>query len=631
MKISVFDRSAKAENRPPDYFIEDWEDLVDLLTDVQEGAKDGKHFVRGFCNGPRDDSNMESIDVIVIDGDSKIDNAESCCQPSLVHESLKKRDIRHVIHTSYSNDVVLNKHKWRAIIPCSNIVGKESLAQAVREIIAILHEDSLLVRNVSENSTVSQAWYTPRCHVGLSDDFYCAYHDGEVYQITGVQTVANDLFLPTKDRADGSIFSWDDVVTLFKAGTLHQGLKSAAGFLVYTTSFSKSQITSLLSAMVDICPDKEKVKRAKDGEISKLVEYCQKKEGLNPVDVGWRDYYGNLSTLKDKEFPPVEWAVDGLIPEGLTILAGESKVGKSLWALDICRSIASGQQTLGGVDCVEGASFYCCLEDPESLIQERNSRQDNETWPEKFHYTTDGVNPENLLNLLDEWLNTFPNLRCVVIDVLEKILPDVKSGSQKDYSYYYKVLPPIQKWANINKIAVIGVHHSNKGTMVEGANPFDKIMGSQAIQSNSDMMIMMFRNHAKIASGGKVNQNGAPLCDGFLYTKGRRVADEKFLIDFDDAHLTWILREKSKEEDLSGVTNKMIILETLKKSSMQGTTVNELYSEINNGGEEIISIGTIKGTLSRERKKEGGLIEMKSKGRYFHVDNQGAEDYDWGS
>jgi len=42
--------------------------------------------------------------------------------------------------------------------------------------------------------------------------------------------------------------------------------------------------------------------------------------------------YYNLIIAKElqiKEFPPINWIVDDILPEGLTILAGKPKLGKS--------------------------------------------------------------------------------------------------------------------------------------------------------------------------------------------------------------------------------------------------------------------------------------------------------------
>lgn len=46
-------------------------------------------------------------------------------------------------------------------------------------------------------------------------------------------------------------------------------------------------------------------------------------------------------------YKPIEFVVDGLIAQGLYILAVAPKVGKSWLLLDTCLSIAKGEKVLG--------------------------------------------------------------------------------------------------------------------------------------------------------------------------------------------------------------------------------------------------------------------------------------------
>ena len=46
-------------------------------------------------------------------------------------------------------------------------------------------------------------------------------------------------------------------------------------------------------------------------------------------------------------YKPIEFVIDGLLAQGLYILAGAPKVGKSWLALDMCLSIAKGEIVLG--------------------------------------------------------------------------------------------------------------------------------------------------------------------------------------------------------------------------------------------------------------------------------------------
>ncbi|WP_337669868.1 AAA family ATPase [Ruminococcus bicirculans (ex Wegman et al. 2014)] len=69
-------------------------------------------------------------------------------------------------------------------------------------------------------------------------------------------------------------------------------------------------------------------------------------------------------------YKPIEFVIDGLIAQGLYILAGAPKVGKSWLALDMCLSIAKGEKILG-LKTSQGTALYLCLEDSYARIQNR--------------------------------------------------------------------------------------------------------------------------------------------------------------------------------------------------------------------------------------------------------------------
>ena len=50
----------------------------------------------------------------------------------------------------------------------------------------------------------------------------------------------------------------------------------------------------------------------------------------------------DAETLMDKRLPPTKFCVDTLLPQGLCILGGAPKVGKSWFVLDLCAHVARG-------------------------------------------------------------------------------------------------------------------------------------------------------------------------------------------------------------------------------------------------------------------------------------------------
>ena len=75
-------------------------------------------------------------------------------------------------------------------------------------------------------------------------------------------------------------------------------------------------------------------------------------------------------TLMDKRLPETKFCVETLLPQGLCILGGSPKVGKSWLVLDLCIHIAKGEP-MWGLPVTQGGTLYLCLEDSERRIQER--------------------------------------------------------------------------------------------------------------------------------------------------------------------------------------------------------------------------------------------------------------------
>ena len=62
--------------------------------------------------------------------------------------------------------------------------------------------------------------------------------------------------------------------------------------------------------------------------------------------------------LMKEDLPPVRWAVPGILPEGLSLLAGKPKLGKSWLALGLAVAKASGGVALGKIPVEQGEVLY---------------------------------------------------------------------------------------------------------------------------------------------------------------------------------------------------------------------------------------------------------------------------------
>ena len=80
--------------------------------------------------------------------------------------------------------------------------------------------------------------------------------------------------------------------------------------------------------------------------------------------------YMDGETLMNTVLPPIRFVVSQLLPQGLHVLAGAPKVGKSWLSLWLCLQVAKGEPAWE-FSTTQGDVLYLCLEDSYSRIQNR--------------------------------------------------------------------------------------------------------------------------------------------------------------------------------------------------------------------------------------------------------------------
>lgn len=220
--------------------------------------------------------------------------------------------------------------------------------------------------------------------------------------------------------------------------------------------------------------------------------------------------------LADMEFSPLIEPVKGLIVEGLTLLCGASKIGKSWLVLQMCAAVAAGAQFLGR-ETIPGKVLYCAFEDGERRLQTRLQKQDS-TPGDELQFQTQIIPLDGgLLNALDGWILNNPDARLIVIDTLQMIRGAAPSRVNA-YAEDYKVMRQLKGFADKHHVAVVIVHHLNKLRDVD--DPFDKISGSTGLMGAADTTILVAR---------KRGEDDATV----TYT-GRDVWGDDFKIRFDN-------------------------------------------------------------------------------------------------
>lgn len=239
------------------------------------------------------------------------------------------------------------------------------------------------------------------------------------------------------------------------------------------------------------------------------------------------------NTLQGVKFEPLRWVIPGIVPEGVALLVGAPKIGKSWVCLDWCIAVASGGDVFGSIAGVEpGESLYLALEDNKRRIQRRLSTRLQDTpWPEKMHICCEWPRMDaGGVESLRVWLEEHPGCRLVVIDTLAMFRPPTsakKSVYEQDHAFGAALL----KLAADFHCAIVIVHHNNKS---KAEDVLETISGSQGLAGGVDNVLVMRR--ARFTAGAE------------LHVTGRDIEDEQvYQLAFDKTSCSWRLFGSGQE------------------------------------------------------------------------------------
>lgn len=233
------------------------------------------------------------------------------------------------------------------------------------------------------------------------------------------------------------------------------------------------------------------------------------------------------SDLEDKTLLPPQMIVEGLLPVGLTVLAGAPKTGKSWLILQLAYSVATGGTFLGRPTAY-GDCLYIDLEGSQYRIKERMSAL-GYSFPQELQisHTAPALN-DGLLDELEVWWACTNNPQMVIVDTVGRL----KSAGNKTLNAYENdsiVFSPLQKFALEKKLAIILVTHLKKReafSRTEDLDWVERITGSMGLAGCADALWGLFR---------KRNEN-----TGFFRTTARDVEGVDLVCQFDNGEWQFV-------------------------------------------------------------------------------------------
>ena len=290
----------------------------------------------------------------------------------------------------------------------------------------------------------------------------------------------------------------------------------------------------------------------------------------------------NAEDLQNRTYEPTHFLADELIPEGLHILAGAPKIGKSWLALWLCLCISQGQ-ALWNFATTQGEALYLSLEDSFQRIQTRLFDL-TEDAPSTLHFAIMADTLKHgLEQQIEQFLTDHPDTKLVVIDTLQRVR---SAGSDSNlYANDYQDIGLLKRLADRRHIAILLIHHLRK---LHDDDPMNMISGSTGLSGAADSAFVLQKN-ARSANAAS------------LHCTGRDIPDRTLKLELDEDDHIWKLLADSKactgaskisalqiENLLSGLLREQteisapakVLLEKIDPAGIEGWTPNSLSHQI---------------------------------------------------
>lgn len=292
--------------------------------------------------------------------------------------------------------------------------------------------------------------------------------------------------------------------------------------------------------------------------------------------------------LGDTQFPLLRWAIEPILPEGLNILAGAPKTGKSWLALQMAIAVAEGGRVMKTFQADKGSVLYLALEDNDRRLKERLEKLGGK-FLDNLHFVTE-INRMHKRGIrqLEIALNSAPDCRLLVIDTLARFYPPSNRDSNA-YENDYLAMAKLQDFAKSRNLAVMVITHLRKQKSSD--DPLEQVMGSTGVTGAADAIWLLKR--------------GRQEKQGILQVTGRDIEEQEFAVRFDGSSCRWEILGNAAIFSLSA--EKKLILDYVAKAA-EPVGPKEVSQAIKK------SEGAVKNMMMR--MVDSSELEKVSRGKY---------------
>ncbi len=222
--------------------------------------------------------------------------------------------------------------------------------------------------------------------------------------------------------------------------------------------------------------------------------------------------------LEGANFDEVRFVINDLVPEGVTLLSGSPKVGKSWMLLGMGIGVSTGGVFLNS-DCSKGRVLYLALEDNPRRLQSRlRMCMGGNDFPTDLDFDTSWNRFPLGLRDLSRLLDEIP-YDMVMIDTLEMVRPPRRSNPYEDD---YRALSGLRELGAEKRCAFVVVHHNRKTeTQPSGQeiDPLERVSGTMGLTGCVDNILVLSRMRVSAL--------------GELYIMGRDIEEQRLTLKLD--------------------------------------------------------------------------------------------------
>lgn len=210
----------------------------------------------------------------------------------------------------------------------------------------------------------------------------------------------------------------------------------------------------------------------------------------------------NAADLQRRTFSPIQWALQDLLPEGVTILSSDPKLGKSWMVYGWCIAIATGKAIWNGrMPERQGDALLLALEDNDRRMRRRLDKLlPTFSNPDigKLYYACDWPRGQEGVTAIRDFLVAHPGTRIVVIDTIAAFR-NADPGRKNAYTWDYEVGALLKPLSQEFQCAFVLVSHNRKAGAGD-THVNQEVSGTTGLVGGVDNVFVLKRSSGNVTA-----------------------------------------------------------------------------------------------------------------------------------